>query len=137
MVIRAGSHELIVGIADDATFGPVIMVGVGGKAVEVVNDKALGLPPLDDALARAMIDRTLISRLLAGYRDEPPADVSGVVAVLEALSAITVDLPDILELDINPLLVDAQGALALDARIVITTHTSQGTRMVIAPAPRD
>ncbi|WP_425997967.1 acetate--CoA ligase family protein [Caulobacter sp. DWR1-3-2b1] len=137
MVIRAGSHELIVGIADDATFGPVIMVGVGGKAVEVVNDKALGLPPLDDALARAMIDRTLISRLLAGYRDEPPADVSGVVAVLEALSAITVDLPDILELDINPLLVDAQGALALDARIVITTHASQGTRMVIAPAPRD
>ncbi|WP_426011329.1 acetate--CoA ligase family protein [Caulobacter sp. DWR2-3-1b2] len=135
MVVRAGSHEMIVGIADDATFGPVIMVGAGGKAVEVLNDKALGLPPLDDALARAMIDRTRISRLLAGYRDELPADVSGVIAVLEALSAIAVDLPDILELDINPLLVDAQGVLALDARIVITAHASQGTRMVIAPAP--
>jgi acetyltransferase len=137
MVVRAGSHELIVGIADDATFGPVIMVGAGGKAVEVLNDKALGLPPLDDALARAMIERTRMSRLLAGYRDEPPADVSGLVAVLEALSAIAVDLPDVLELDINPLLVDAQGVLALDARIVIAAQASDGSRLVIAPAPMD
>ena len=137
MAVRAGSHELLVGIADDATFGPVIMVGAGGKAVEVLNDKALGLPPLDDALARTMIERTRISRLLAGYRDEPPADVTGVVAVLEALSAIAVDLPDILELDINPLLVNAQGVLALDARIVITAQASENSRMVIAPSPTE
>lgn len=137
MAVRAGSHELIVGIAADATFGPVIMVGAGGKAAEVLNDKALGLPPLDDALARAMIERTRISRLLSGYRDEPPADVTGVVAVLAALSAIAVDLPDILELDINPLLVNAQGVLALDARIVITARASEGSRMVIAPASVD
>lgn len=134
MAVRAGSQELIVGIADDATFGPVIMVGAGGKAVEVLNDKALGLPPLDNALARAMIERTRISRLLAGYRDEPPADVPGVVAVLEALSAIAVDLPDILELDINPLLVGAQGVLALDARIVIAAQASDRSRMAIEGA---
>jgi len=135
MAVRAGSHELIVGIAADATFGPVIMVGAGGKAVEVLNDKALGLPPLDGALARALIGRTRISRLLAGYRDEPPADVPGVAAVLEALSAIAIDLPDILELDINPLLVNAQGVLALDARIVITSQASEGSRVALSPAP--
>ncbi len=135
MALRTGSHELIVGIADDATFGPVLMVGAGGKAVEVLNDKALGLPPLDDALARAMIGRTRISRLLAGYRDEAPANVRAVVAVLEALSVIAIDLPDILELDINPLLVSEQGVLALDARIVITAQASDASRMVIAPAP--
>lgn len=131
MAVRSGSHEVLVGIADDATFGPVIMVGAGGKAVEVLDDKALGLPPLDHAQARAMIERTRISRLLAGYRDEPPADIAGVVAVLAALSAIAVDLPDILELDINPLLVGTQGVLALDARVVIASQASNGSRLAI------
>ena len=78
-----------------------------------------------------MIERTRISRLLAGYRDEPPADIAGVVAVLAALSAIAVDLPDILELDINPLLVGTQGVLALDARVVIASQASNGSRLAI------
>lgn len=73
-----------------------------------------------------MIARTRISRLLAGYRDEPRADIDGVIATLEALSAIAADLPDVVELDINPLRVDAQGVMALDARIVISQDPSPG-----------
>ncbi|TCS03918.1 bifunctional acetyl coenzyme A synthetase (ADP forming), alpha domain/GNAT family N-acetyltransferase [Caulobacter sp. BK020] len=137
MVPLRHAHELIVGLAQDATFGPVLMVGAGGTAVEVLNDRALGLPPLDGDLARAMIAKTRISRLLAGYRDEPQADIAGVVATLEALSAIAVDLPDIAELDINPLRVDAYGVLALDARIVITQDTSPPSRLVIQPVPME
>jgi len=137
MIPQGRAHELIVGLAQDATFGPVLMVGAGGKAVEVLKDRALGLPPLDGDLAQAMIARTRISRLLAGYRDEPPADIAAVAATLEALSAIAVDLPDILELDINPLRVDTHGVLALDARIVITQDASPKSRLVIQPVPME
>jgi len=135
MIPPGRAHELIVGLSQDATFGPVLMVGAGGKAVEVLRDRALGLPPLDGERARAMIFRTRISRLLAGYRDEPPADIDGVVGVIEALSAIAVDLPDILELDINPLRVDGDGVLALDARVVITQEPALRSGLVVRPVP--
>ncbi|MEI9928115.1 MAG: bifunctional acetate--CoA ligase family protein/GNAT family N-acetyltransferase [Sphingomonas sp.] len=136
MIERPGAQEVIVGIAEDATFGPVLAFGAGGKAVELLHDRALGLPPLDDALARDMIDRTRIARLLAGYRDVPAADVAGVVGVLNALSAIAVDLPDVIELDINPLLVDAKGVIALDARIRIS-EAARESRLVIRPVPME
>ncbi len=134
MIPAGRAHELIVGLALDATFGPVVMVGAGGKAVEVLKDHALGLPPLDGDRARAMIARTRISRLLAGYRDERRADIEGVVATLEALSAIAVDFPDVVELDINPLRVDANGVMALDARIVISQDPSPASRLAQPPA---
>uniref|UniRef100_B0SVW7 CoA-binding domain protein n=1 Tax=Caulobacter sp. (strain K31) TaxID=366602 RepID=B0SVW7_CAUSK len=137
MIAPGRAHELIVGLAQDVTFGPVLMVGAGGKAVEVLKDRALGLPPLDGDLAQAMIAKTRISRLLAGYRDEPQADIAGVVATLKALSAIAIDLPDIVELDINPLRVDATGVLALDARIVITQACAPESRLVIQPVPME
>ncbi|CAN7406293.1 bifunctional acetate--CoA ligase family protein/GNAT family N-acetyltransferase [Caulobacter sp. LjRoot300] len=137
MIPLRRAHELIVGLAQDATFGPVLMVGAGGKAVEVLKDRALGLPPLDGELAQAMIAKTRVSRLLTGYRDEPQADIGGVAAALEALSAIAVDLPDIVELDINPLRVDAYGVLALDARIVITQDASPTSRLIIQPVPME
>lgn len=137
MIPLSHAHELIVGLAQDATFGPVLMVGAGGRAVEVLKDRALGLPPLDGDLAQAIVAKTRISRLLAGYRDEPQADITGVAAVLEALSSIAVDLPDIVELDINPLRVDTYGVLALDARIVITQDASPTSRLVIQPAPME
>lgn len=137
MIPLGRDHELIVGLAQDATFGPVLMVGAGGKAVEVLKDRALGLPPLDGDLARTMIAKTRISRLLAGYRDAPQADIADVAATLEALSAIAVDLPDIVELDINPLRVDTNGVVALDARIVIAQDASSKSRLVIQPVPMD
>lgn len=119
MCVRPGAVELIAGIADDATFGRVLMVGAGGKAVEVLADRALELTPVDMPLARAMIARTRVARLLRGYRDVPPADVEAVAETLVRLSAMVTDIPDLAELDINPLLVDASGVIALDARILL------------------
>jgi acetyltransferase len=135
MIRRPGAHEMIAGVADDPTFGPMLLVGAGGKAAELLNDKALGLPPLDLELARAMIEETRISRLLAGYRDEPPADVIALAGVLLALSQMTIDLPELCELDINPLLVDAKGLIALDARVRIARDKAGGSRLVIRPVP--
>jgi len=134
-MIPPAGHELIVGLARDPVFGPVVLFGAGGVAVEVLADKALGLPPLTDDLARAMIARTRISRLLAGYRDQPPADLAAIARILDAVSAMAVDLPDILELDINPLRADAHGVVALDARIVITPAQALESPLVIAPPP--
>ncbi len=135
MIQRRGAHELIVGIATDATFGPILMVGSGGKAVEILRDRALGLPPLDDELARAMVNETRIARLLAGYRDEPPSDVAGTVRALIALSSMAADWPEIAELDINPLLVDADGVIALDARVRLSDDPRPNSRLVIRPWP--
>lgn len=119
MVERPKAHEVLAGLVRDPTFGPVVVVGAGGVAVEVLADRALGLPPLDRALARDMIGRTRISRLLAGYRDRPPADLDALADILVALGQLALDLPEIAELDLNPLLCDADGAIALDARIAV------------------
>jgi acetyltransferase len=136
MAGRPRAHELVCGISEDATFGPVVLVGAGGTAVEVLDDHAIGLPPLDPTLARDMIARTRVARLLAGYGDRPPADVEAVAAVLVALSELAVALPNVVELDINPLVADADGVLALDARIVVATVTAGGRRLAIRPYPR-
>jgi len=135
MIARPHAYELLAGIATDQTFGPVLMIGAGGTAVEILADRALALPPIDHADARALIDRTAIARRLAGYRNVPAADVESVAQVLDALSAMTVDLPDIVELDINPLLVDPAGAIALDARIRIAADPQAASRLAIRPAP--
>ena len=135
MCIRPHAQELIVGIADDPTFGPLLMVGAGGKAVEMLNDKALAIPPLDREGALTLIDQTRVARLLHGYRDEPKLNIEAAAAALTALSAMVADLPDIVELDINPLLVDADGAIALDARVRITEERYPKSRMVIRPIP--
>jgi acetyltransferase len=136
MVRRPRAVELIVGVADDSAFGPVLLVGQGGVAVEVLGDRAMGLPPLNTVLARDMIARTRVSRLLAGYRDVPPADVDAVVDTLVKLSALVVQVPEVVELDINPLLVDAEGAIALDARVVVRAADGDPqARLAIRPYP--
>ena len=135
MSVRPHAVELIVGIANDPTFGPVILFGAGGHAVEILDDKALGLPPLDRELATAMIGRTRIARQLKGFRTLLPADIPGIVDVLCALSQIAVNHPEILELDINPLIADADGVMALDARAVVSLAPAPASRLVIRPAP--
>lgn len=119
MVVRPKARELILGLADDPTFGTVIVFGRGGTAVEVINDKALALPPLDLPLARDLIERTRVSRLLRAYRDVPAAKPDAVAMVLVKLAQMAADLPEIRELDINPLLADESGVLAVDARISV------------------
>ena len=119
MIRRPGAHELIAGVAEDSVFGPVILFGQGGTAVEVIGDRAVGLPPLNPLLAKEMIGRTRVSRLLRGYRDRPAADLDEIALTLVKVSQLVTTLDRVVELDINPLLADASGVVALDARIVV------------------
>ncbi|PIU07193.1 bifunctional acetate--CoA ligase family protein/GNAT family N-acetyltransferase [Methylobacterium sp. CG09_land_8_20_14_0_10_71_15] len=137
-MVRLGRRiELIAGIAEDPTFGPVVVFGRGGTAVEVVDDRALALPPLDLALADELIGRTRVARRLAGYRDVPPADRAALALILVKLAQLSADLPQVRELDINPLLADDTGAVALDARVRVSRETGRdGRRAVGAGHPR-
>ncbi|WMT73408.1 bifunctional acetate--CoA ligase family protein/GNAT family N-acetyltransferase [Bradyrhizobium sp. Ash2021] len=119
MVVRPKARELILGLADDPTFGTVVVFGRGGTAVEIINDKALGLPPLDLQLARNLIERTRVSRILRAYRDVPAVKPDAVAMVLVKLAQVAADIPEIRELDINPLLADEAGVLAVDARVAV------------------
>jgi acetyltransferase len=111
--------ELIVGAKQDATFGAVQLVGAGGITAELYHDRALGLPPLNERLARRMLESLGTWPLLTGYRGRPGVDRQALIEVLMRVSYLIADHPEITELDINPLLVTAQGATALDARVVI------------------
>jgi acetyltransferase len=140
MVQRSHGRELIAGIADDPTFGPVIVFGCGGTAVEVVDDKALMLPPLDLKSAHDLVLRTRVSRLLAGYRDVPAADLRAVELVLVKLALMASDLPEIRDVDLNPLVADESGIIVLDARVAVAPFLSaeqraHGTRLSIRPYP--
>ncbi len=136
MVRRPQALELIVGASIDPLFGPVLLFGQGGTAVEVLADRALALPPLNRPLAAALLRRTRVSRLLAGWRDVPPADTAAVERVLVAVSELLAAEPRIAELDINPLLADAAGVVALDARVRVSAAAPGGAaRFAIRPYP--
>ncbi|HEY1391962.1 MAG TPA: bifunctional acetate--CoA ligase family protein/GNAT family N-acetyltransferase [Methylibium sp.] len=136
MARRPHAQELIVGASIDAVFGPVILCGQGGTAVEVMADRAVALPPLNRSLAHELLARTRVSRLLAGYRDHPPAKLDALYDVLIAVSQMLADLPQLAELDINPLWVDEDGVLALDARIRLAPAPVAGAeRFAILPYP--
>lgn len=138
MARRPGAHELIVGAATDPSFGPVLLFGQGGTAVEVVRDRAIALPPLNDALARDLIGRTRVAKLLAGYRGHPAADIKALCSVLIQISQLLEALPEVAELDINPLLADENGVLALDARMRLAAPAEPGIgRFAIRPYPHD
>ncbi|SFI48358.1 bifunctional acetate--CoA ligase family protein/GNAT family N-acetyltransferase [Bradyrhizobium sp. Gha] len=119
MVVKAKARELILGLADDPTFGTVVVFGRGGTAVEIINDKALALPPLDLQLARDLIERTRVSRLLPAYRDVPAVKQDAVALVLVKLAQMAADIPEIREFDINPMLADETGVTAVDARAAV------------------
>ena len=119
MIERRDAIELIAGIATDPVFGPTIVFGAGGTSVEVVGDTATGIVPIDAVLAGDLVDHTRISRLLAGYRDRAPANRDAILRALVSLSQLAVDFPEIVGVDINPLLADPAGAIVLDARIEI------------------
>jgi len=112
-------RELMIGIVRDPVFGPVISFGGGGVSVEIMRDTAISLPPLNRRLALDLINRTRVSRLLAGFRQMPAVDVDLVVDVLLRVSSMACELPWLHEMDINPLLVDERGIVAVDACIVV------------------
>jgi len=111
--------ELILGIKKDNIFGTIMMVGMGGITAELLGDKALGFPPLNERLARHMLESLKIYPLLSGYRGSQPKNVDALLQTMIRLSYLAADYPEISELDINPLLVSSSGAIALDARIVL------------------
>jgi acetyltransferase len=119
-------------------FGPVVVFGQGGTAVEIVDDSAVGLPPLNPLLARAQMTRTRVWRLLQGYRGKPPAAIDAIAEVLIRLGQLAAEHPEIRELDVNPLLADAHGVIAIDARIrVAPARTVGAARLAIAPYPKE
>jgi len=119
MVTYPNSFELIVGAKKDPVFGAVIMVGMGGTAAEVFRDRALALPPLNESLARRMLESLKSWPLLQGYRGKPGANIDRLIEILMRFSYLVADYPEIKELDVNPLLVTPQDAIALDARVII------------------
>ncbi|HVY44139.1 MAG TPA: bifunctional acetate--CoA ligase family protein/GNAT family N-acetyltransferase [Hyphomicrobiaceae bacterium] len=136
MIRRPRAHELILGMSVDPTFGPLMMFGAGGTAVEVLRDTASALPPLDLNLARDMMQQTRIWRLLQGYRDRPAADVDRIAEALVRLSYLVARHPEIREIDINPLLADDKGVIALDARVRVADAASDPrVPMSIRPYP--
>lgn len=120
MATRPGGRELIVGISNDPVFGPVVLCGAGGVDVELKSAHAVALPPLDALLADDLVERAGLRPLLAASRGRPGCDEAALRDVLLKASRIACELDGIAELDVNPLVVDAQGAIALDARVRVT-----------------
>ncbi len=128
-------YEVILGSASDPQFGPVLMFGSGGEFVEVYQDSALALPPLNTTLARRMMERTRVSKALRGVRGRPPADTAALEEVLVHFSTLVLDVPEIQEIDINPLLVSSSGVMALDARILLFEPGKKIPPPAIRPYP--
>jgi acetyltransferase len=119
MVRTKDALEMILGIKKDPVFGTVMLVGLGGTGAELIADRALGFPPLNERLAKRMLESLKMWPLLNGYRGRPPVNVAGLVEILIRLSYLAADYPEISELDINPLLVTGKEAVALDARVIL------------------
>ena len=119
MVRLPDAYELIVGSTTDPQFGPVLLFGSGGQLVEVFKDRALALPPLNETLARRLMEQTRIHAALLGVRGRKPIDIPRLAQLLVRFSQLVVEQPWIRELDINPLLASPEGLLALDARVVL------------------
>ena len=133
-------YELIIGARKDSTFGTVILFGHGGIGVEMLRDFSVGLPPLNQTLARMLMEETKVYRMLQGFRGKPPADFRQLEQILVGFSRMIVDFPEILEMDINPLAVCQGKVVALDARIlldreVLSWQSSHYSHLVIAPYP--
>ncbi len=138
MVVKPNGRELMIGVTHDPIFGPIITFGAGGITVEVMGDRAVELPPLNRYLARNLISKTRVSKLLGAFRHMPPAHMEAVENVLLRVSEMVCELPWLREMDINPLIVDETGALAVDARVVVehVSHTpDRYAHMAIYPYP--
>ena len=128
--------ELIVGSKRDPDFGPLILFGAGGVFTEVLEDSAVDLPPLNLLLARRLIEKTRVSRVLKGYRNLPPSNLDQLAEILVRISQLVTDFPEIVELDVNPLLAVKGGFVAVDARLIVEpTEVPAPRHLIIAPYP--
>ncbi len=137
-MISSEGYELILGSSIDAQFGPVLLFGSGGQLVEVFQDRALALPPLNTTLARRFIEQTKIFTALKGVRGRKPVNIAALQELLVKFSRLVTEQRWIKEIDINPLLATAENLLALDARVVVhdsTMTAAQLPRATIRPYP--
>ena len=135
MILR-GEYELLLGAKKDPSFGPVILFGMGGIYTEVLQDREIGLPPLNLLLARRLMEKTRVYALLKGYRNRPPANIELLQETILRLAQLVVDFPEIVELDMNPVMVTDGKPQVVDARILLeTTDISSPLHLVISPYP--
>ncbi len=135
-------YELLIGSKKDSIFGPVIVFGLGGVAVEVFKDTKIGLPPLNMALSLRLIKETKIYQLLAGYRGLPGVDISIIQFLLYKFAYLVADFPEIKEVDINPFSIDENGGMVLDAKIILDKNVFNQkikpySHLVISPYPKE
>ncbi len=140
MVDTKDAVELILGIKKDPTFGTVMLAGMGGTTAELFKDKRLEFPPLNERLARQMLESLQIYPLLQGYRGAPPKNIDKLVEVFIRMSYLAADYPEIKELDINPLIVSPTDVIALDARIVVDDevlgkYVKDYSHLILRPYP--
>ncbi|MFN4337102.1 MAG: GNAT family N-acetyltransferase [Candidatus Nitrosocaldus sp.] len=145
-MVRMKGIEMILGAKHDPIFGPVVLFGMGGVGVELFRDFAVGLPPLNQVLARMLMEETKVYRLLKGYRDIPATDIKALEQLLVSFSQMLIDFPEIEEIDINPLLVHGSNIVAVDARVVVDEARAraresrkdheQYRHLVISPYPK-
>ncbi len=134
-MIRVDGYELILGSSQDPQFGPVLVFGTGGQLVEVFQDSAIALPPLNSTLARRLMENTLIYKALQGVRGRQAVDLDALEQLLVQFSQLVAEQPEIESIDINPLLASPHGLLALDARVILRSPTSPPIPLAIRPYP--
>ena len=138
MIVKSNGRELMLGVTNDPVFGPVITFGAGGTLVEVMGDRAVALPPLNTFLVRDLIKGTRVSKMLGAFRHMPAANMEALESVLLRVSEMVCELPMLMEMDINPLILDETGALAADARVMVELRPPSADRyahMAIYPYP--
>lgn len=138
----AKKYELLIGCKKDPLFGPAIVFGMGGVAVEIFKDINVGLPPLNMSLARRLIEETKIYKLLRGYRGMPGVDIGSIQFLLYKFAYLVADFPEIKEIDINPFAVDENGGIVLDAKVILDKRTAEKeikpySHLVISPYPKE
>ncbi len=138
MVKTPNDRELMIGVLQDPIFGPVINFGAGGSLIEVMQDRAIALPPLNQYLVKNLIARTRVAKLLGEFRNKPAVNVTAIENLLLRVSEMVCELPQIIEMDINPLIVNDKEIIAVDARIVISSSEVSSVpyaHMAIHPYP--
>ncbi|MBU1855007.1 MAG: bifunctional acetate--CoA ligase family protein/GNAT family N-acetyltransferase, partial [Nanoarchaeota archaeon] len=134
-------YELLIGCKKDKIFGPVILFGMGGVAVEIFKDTNIGLPPLNMALSMRLIEETKIYELLKGFRGTKGVDLKAIQFLLYKFAYLVMDFPEIKEIDINPFSVDEKGGTVLDAKVILDKKTKSKQKpyshLVISPYPKE
>ena len=137
-MIGQPDYEILMGSKQDENFGPVILFGMGGIFTEALQDRAIGLPPFNVLLARRLMENTKIYALLKGYRNRPPADMGLIEEMILRLSQLVVDFPEILELDMNPVMVREGKPCVVDARVILAfPKRPSPLHLVISPYPAE